>query len=461
MNKRILSSLLAFVMILSCVATVVPVYASETVQFKITASDTSLKAGDTVDFTVTLGAVSNMGVLEFNLNIPEGLKILDSTVKVPDGLAAVIDSDGAIVVPSKTNGYKWSYSAQSTGYAGTEDLVLLTFSCEIEDTCSAGTKNVNIVVADFYTNDLDELGYAVTPATVNVTAGESEPVKYTVTVTNDGHGTASASHNTAEAGTEVTLTANAAAGYEFDKWVSADVTVTGNKFIMPAKNVSVKATFKEKTVLGTANFKVTADNTAPKAGDTVNFTVTLSETGNMGVLEFNLSIPEGLKVVDSTVKIPDGLETVIDSDGAIVVPTKANGYKWSYSAQSTGYVGTGDLVLLTFSCKVEDTCSAGVKNVGVVVADFYTNDLGEIAYTVTPATVNVTAAGGEVLLGDVTQDGKINIGDVDRLYRYVMGYVELDVNQKKAADVTQDGRINIGDVDKLYRYVMGYIETLG
>jgi len=64
-------------------------------------------------------------------------------------------------------------------------------------------------------------------------------------------------------------------------------------------------------------------------------------------------------------------------------------------------------------------------------------------------------------LGDVNMDGRINIGDVDKLYRYVMGYVEVDEIQLEVADVTQDGRVNIGDVDKLYRYVMGYIETLG
>ena len=72
------------------------------------------------------------------------------------------------------------------------------------------------------------------------------PQTYTVTVTNDGNGTGAASPTSAEAGTKITLTSEPAEGYVFDKWVSEDVTVaTDNTFTMPAKNVTVKATFKQ------------------------------------------------------------------------------------------------------------------------------------------------------------------------------------------------------------------------
>jgi len=62
---------------------------------------------------------------------------------------------------------------------------------------------------------------------------------YTVAVTG---GTASSA--TAPAGTEVTLTSGTApTGKIFDGWTSSDVTVTNNKFTMPAKNVTVAANF--------------------------------------------------------------------------------------------------------------------------------------------------------------------------------------------------------------------------
>ena len=74
-------------------------------------------------------------------------------------------------------------------------------------------------------------------------------VTYDVTVETEGGGTASASPETAAAGTEITLTAVPAPGYAFDHWevVKGDVTITDNRFLMPAGAVTVKAVFTAKT----------------------------------------------------------------------------------------------------------------------------------------------------------------------------------------------------------------------
>ena len=73
-------------------------------------------------------------------------------------------------------------------------------------------------------------------------------VTYDVTVETEGGGTASASPETAAAGTEITLTAVPAPGYAFDHWevVKGDVTITDNRFLMPAGAVTVKAVFTAK-----------------------------------------------------------------------------------------------------------------------------------------------------------------------------------------------------------------------
>ncbi len=71
---------------------------------------------------------------------------------------------------------------------------------------------------------------------------------YKITVTDDGNGTAEASVTEAAAGATVKLTATPKdRSYEFDKWVSDEVTVENDSFVMPEKNVTVKATFKAKT----------------------------------------------------------------------------------------------------------------------------------------------------------------------------------------------------------------------
>ena len=58
----------------------------------------------------------------------------------------------------------------------------------------------------------------------------------------------SASPSSAVAGTEITLTPESRSGWTFSNWSSSDVTVVNNKFTMPSKNVSVTANFTEVIV---------------------------------------------------------------------------------------------------------------------------------------------------------------------------------------------------------------------
>lgn len=82
---------------------------------------------------------------------------------------------------------------------------------------------------------------------------------YTVTVTDDGNGTGTASPATSEAGMEITLRATPNTGYHFKEWqvVSGGVTITDNRFIMPAGDVTVKAIFEKNTAA--SEFTVTFD----------------------------------------------------------------------------------------------------------------------------------------------------------------------------------------------------------
>ncbi len=81
---------------------------------------------------------------------------------------------------------------------------------------------------------------------------EEEPAEeYTITISSSENGTVTASAAKAIAGKEITLTVTPATGYELDELTVVDdddaaVTVTNYKFTMPASNVTVAATFKEK-----------------------------------------------------------------------------------------------------------------------------------------------------------------------------------------------------------------------
>ena len=117
------------------------------------------------------------------------------------------------------------------------------------------------------------------------------PTTYTVTVKTDGNGTASANPSTAEALTEITLTATPNTGYHFKEWqvVSGGVTITDGKFTMPEGNVDVKAIFEKNsstgggggggvttypiTVKSAKNGDVTASHKSASKGTTVTLTV--------------------------------------------------------------------------------------------------------------------------------------------------------------------------------------------
>ena len=67
MNKRIISILLSLVMMLSMVATAVPVLAApaQDIDVILRADKTEAHPGDTVNYTISIGAVNLLGGLSF------------------------------------------------------------------------------------------------------------------------------------------------------------------------------------------------------------------------------------------------------------------------------------------------------------------------------------------------------------------------------------------------------------
>ena len=125
--------------------------------------------------------------------------------------------------------------------------------------------------------------------TVTVTFKVIPAATYTVTVAPTTNGTATVDKSTAAAGETVTVTATPAEGYALDTITAVDasgatVTVTDGKFIMPAANVTVTATFKEVpattytvTVAPTTNGTATVNKSTAAAGETVTVTATPAE----------------------------------------------------------------------------------------------------------------------------------------------------------------------------------------
>ena len=157
---------------------------------------------------------------------------------------------------------------------------------------------------------------------------------YTVTVENDGNGSASAAPASAAKGEEITLTATPNSGYHLKEWqtVSGGVTISNNRFTMPADNVTVKAIFEKKSGGGTpsggggVSTTPTTPTTIPVSGKagTIHIAVTINGTtatiseidpaelkkviGTTGIVKIDLS---GLNIDIDRVNLPTNSIQVI------------------------------------------------------------------------------------------------------------------------------------------------------
>jgi hypothetical protein len=58
--------------------------------------------------------------------------------------------------------------------------------------------------------------------------------------------------------------------------------------------------------------------------------------------------------------------------------------------------------------------------------------------------------------GDASQDGRVNVGDVAKIYAHVRGTDEIYEDYRyKCADVSGDGELTVGDVAKTYAHIRG------
>ena len=188
---------------------------------------------------------------------------------------------------------------------------------------------------------------------LSITIAKAPEPEYSVTVSDDGHGTGSADPASATAGTKITLSAVPKAGYRFKEWkvISGGVTVTDGKFTMPGSNVEVMAIFE---LIPAVRHDVTVSDdghgtgSADPASATAGTEITLS-----AVPEAGYRFREW-KVISGGVTVTGGKFTMPDSNVevmAVFEPIPAVKYdvtvKGSYaSASGTGSYSAGETVTI-------------------------------------------------------------------------------------------------------------------
>ena len=137
---------------------------------------------------------------------------------------------------------------------------------------------------------------------------------YTVTVENDGNGSASAAPASATMGEEITLTATPDNGYLFKEWqiIAGGVTISNNKFTMPADNVIIKAIFEKKSSGGTSSGGGGGSGSATPTTST-----TIPVSGEAGTIHIAVTI-NGTTATISEID-PAELEKVIGTTGVVKI----------------------------------------------------------------------------------------------------------------------------------------------
>lgn len=205
------------------------------------------------------------------------------------------------------------------------------------------------------------------------------------------------------------------------------------------------------------NLSLTLSAKKVKVGDT--FTATLSNK-KMSIISFISQIrfnKDVLEVVSITegegyTNLASGAKTAVITTVADANDRGVVGISVAKTEETTYPVK--DIVTVTFKAK-----AAGD---GWFKVDESTDGKdGTNGYLSDAIVKSVVIEKPAYVLGDVNEDGKVNMTDVNRLFRYTTRKeISLTEAQLAAADVTGDGKVNITDVNRLFKFVTKQITTL-
>ena len=300
----------------------------------VSVNPTSAAANDTVTVTVTPDTgyeletltvdgetTKNIAVTGNKFTMPAENVTVTATFKEIQTAPTEYDIAYATAQHGSVDGVKKSEAAKEITLTVTPDE-----GYELEALTVDGEKTKNITVTDNkFTMPAENVTVTATFKEISTPA----PTEYDITYATAEHGSVDGVKKS-EAAKEITLTVTPDDGYELDALTvdgekTKNITVTDNKFTMPAENVTVTATFKEIstpaptgeiTVSYTAQPSRGGSVTGPetvKPGDTVTFEV--SANGDY--------VFQTLTVNGATVTVTDGKATFTVPADATKVEVKA------------------------------------------------------------------------------------------------------------------------------------------
>lgn len=195
MNQKITSILLCLIMILSMMTVAVPVYAAPVASTALTVSadKTTASPGDTITYTITMGAVSDLGSIQMVLDIPAGLTYVSGSGSLAAGLKAKLGFDDISFTENAATGRCIINGAASAAdYASTADTVIATFRCTV-NADATGVQELGLTELEFVScQTFEEItsNFSVVKAAVTVSGATPPVTAFTVSfAANGGTGT--------------------------------------------------------------------------------------------------------------------------------------------------------------------------------------------------------------------------------------------------------------------------------
>lgn len=197
---------------------------------------------------------------------------------------------------------------------------------------------------------------------------------------------------------------------------------------------------------------VTAESVPAIAGGTV--TVPIRISGGTGFTNFGIALDYDRDALTLT-----AIDVDEDSllNGAAVSAnagwTGADGETYGYLTCASPEKITGDGLLFTATFQVGDGVTGSVS-VTPVVHYVRNNTALFSVFEEIPANA-VSAELSVIRMGDVNQDGEVDVIDALMAYRAYRGVLVLSDAQETAADLNQDGEIDVLDALLIYRIYRG------
>ena len=174
MNKKLMSIVLAVALVMTMVAIAIPAVMAldGPVTLSITPDKTEVKPGDTVNYTVSFGAVEDLAMIEMSLDIPAGLNYVSG--------AAVATAETLNCANASYNDAAKKFGSYGGHYTSSDSTDLITFSVTVSDTASEGDEfKVNIKSGYTFGSDEEDFDLDIQNPAVVVVGDpvETEPVE--------------------------------------------------------------------------------------------------------------------------------------------------------------------------------------------------------------------------------------------------------------------------------------------